>query len=125
MWILINIFSFIIIYFNYFEFLCILKNLLGKDFPIKEHDVDNEFLKKKSNIFDIIYYEYSEKKLKELKINQPIQSLPTMIPNKIKYLREKTNNYRKPIVIKGLIKEFDCVKKWNIPYLKKNVENVK
>ena len=117
MWILI--FSFIIIYFNYFEFLCILKNLLGKDFPIKEHDVDNEFLKKQSNIFDIIYYEYSEKKLNELKINQPIQSLPTMLPNKIKYLREKTNNYRKPIVIKGLIKEFDCVKKWNISYLKK------
>ena len=39
-------------YVNYFEFLCILKNLLGKDFPIKEHDVDNAFLKKESNIFD-------------------------------------------------------------------------
>ena len=31
-------------------------NLDGKDFPIKEHDVDNEFLKKQPNIFDIIYY---------------------------------------------------------------------
>ena len=119
MWFLINSFIFTIIYFNYFEFLCILKNLLGQDFPVKEHDIDNKFLTNQINIFDSFYYNYSENKLKELKINKPTKLLLKILPNEIKSLKVKTNNYRMPIVIKGLIKDFDCVKKWDMSYLKK------
>ena len=51
--------------------------------------------------------------------------MPTILPNEIKNFRKNTKNYTMPIVIKGLIKDFDCVKKWNISYLQKECGNCK
>ena len=101
----------------YYFILCILKNILGKDFPIKEHDVSNKFIQHNYNLFDKIYYNYSDKKLKNLKHFTTTQKLKTVSSSKAKYLQQITNNYTEPIVIKGLIKNYKCVKKWNIDYL--------
>jgi hypothetical protein len=45
--------------------------------------------------------------------------LPSINADQIHLIQQYTNNYRTPLVIKGLIKDFPCVKKWDIEYLKK------
>ena len=56
----------LLIYVNYYFILCLLKNILGKDFPVKEHDNKNDFSKNGTNIFDDIYYNYSTTQLNKL-----------------------------------------------------------
>ncbi len=115
----------IFIYFSYYFVLCFFKHMFGKDFPIKEHDSGNAHVNKSTNFFDNIYYKYSETELNRKKIKIPTKKILTIKPDEFKNLRNITNNYTKPVVIKGLIKNFDCVKKWNIDYLKKTCGNHK
>ena len=50
----------VIIIKKHYFILILLKHVFGKDFPIKEHDIANKFLNTESNIFDKIYYKYSD-----------------------------------------------------------------
>ena len=116
----------IILYLNSFFFLFLIKNLLGKDFPIKEHDELNKFHENPTNVIDDLYYSYCHSRLEALnksydespKNNTYV--LPSIRVDQISLIQEYTNNYRTPLVIKGIIKDFPCVKKWDIEYLKKN-----
>jgi hypothetical protein len=103
------------------------KNLFGKDFPIKEHDELNKFHENPTNFIDDIYYYYCNYRLNSLNINymtiDPKNNtyvLPSINADQLSLISQYTNNYRTPLVIKGLIKDFPCVKKWDIEYLKKN-----
>ena len=115
----------ILIYFNLYFILCILKNIFGLDFPIKEHDATNKFILQNNNFFDNIYYKYSITELNKLKDEKYTKSLLTVLPTEIKNLKTITNNYTRPVVIKGLIKDYKCVKKWNIEYLSKNCGTIR
>lgn len=117
----------ITIYLNSFFFLFLMKNLLGKDFPIKEHDELNKFHENPTNIIDDLYYSYCKYRLDSLnKLYDKLPKqentyvFPSIRVDQISLIKEYTNNYRTPLVIKGLVKDFPCVKKWNIEYLKKN-----
>ena len=111
---------------NSFFCMFFIKNLLGKDFPIKEHDELNKFHENPTNIIDDMYYSYCNSRLESLnkvydqspKKNTYV--LPSIDVDQISNIQEYTNNYRTPLVIKGLIKDFPCVKKWDIEYLKNN-----
>jgi hypothetical protein len=115
---------FIIVYFNSFCIIFFIKNVFGKDFPVKEHDDLNKFHDNPTNFVDDMYYSYCNRLLTNLNIysdnlkQNNTYVLPSIHVNEISMLKEYTNNYRTPIVIKGLIKDFPCVKKWNIEYLK-------
>lgn len=124
--ILIIVLFLILSYYNFFFIIFFIKNLFGKDFPIKEHDELNKFHDNPTNFIDDIYYNYCNDKLK--KINNQYDKLPKQIntfvlpsinADQIDLIQQYTNNYRTPLVIKGLIKDFPCVKKWNIEYLRK------
>jgi len=123
---LVLILIFIILYLNSFFFMFLIKNLLGKDFPIKEHDELNKFHENPTNIIDDMYYSYCHSRLETLNksYDQSPQNntyvLPSIRADQISLIQQYTNNYRTPLVIKGLIKDFPCVKKWDIEYLKKN-----
>ena len=104
----------ILIYFNLYFILCILKNIFGLDFPIKEHDATNKFILQNNNFFDKIYYEYSITELNKLKDEKYTKSLLTVLPTEIKNLKTITNNYTRPVVIKGLIKDYKCVKRYSV-----------
>ena len=115
-----------IMYFNSYFIIFFIKNLLGKDFPIKEHDELNKFHDNPTNFIDDIYYYYCDHKLKNLNKyydNLPQKNntfvLPSINADQVDLIQQYTNNYRTPLVIKGLIKDFPCVKKWDIQYLKK------
>lgn len=117
---------FFILYHNIYFILFFIKNLLGKDFPIKEHDELNKFHDNPTNFVDDIYYYYCNNKLENLnKYHDKLprknntRALPSINADQIHLIQEYTNNYRTPLVIKGLIKDFPCVKKWDIEYLKK------
>jgi hypothetical protein len=117
---------FVIIFLNFYSLLFFVKCLFGKDFPIKEHDELNKFHDNPTNFVDDIYYNYCAYRLKSLNAELdklPKQNntyvLPNINPDQIDLIQEYTNNYRTPLVIKGLIKDFACVKKWDIEYLKK------
>ena len=128
---IINIFLIIMIlifvlYFNFYFVIFLFKNLFGKDFPIKEHDELNKFHDNPTNFIDEMYYSYCNRILENLNNHYdklPFKNntyvLPTIQANQISLIQQYTNNYRTPLVIKGLIKDFPCVKKWNIEYLKK------
>jgi len=114
------------IYLNFYFIIFFIKSLFGKDFPIKEHDELNKFHNNETNFIDDLYYYYCNNKLENLnrysdalpkKNNTYI--LPSINSDQISLIQEYTNNYRTPLVIKGLIKDFPCVQKWNIEYLKK------
>jgi len=114
-------------YFNKYYILFFIKNLFGKDFPIKEHDELNKFHDNPTNFIDDMYYSYCSSSLKSLNDyydKLPKQNntyiLPSIRPDQISLIKQYTNNYRTPLVIKGLIKDFPCVKKWDIEYLKQN-----
>ena len=113
----------IVLYFNVYYILFFIKNLLGKDFPVKEHDELNNFHNNPTNYIDDLYYSYCNYRLQYLnnsvKLSQNTFVLPSIQANQISLLQQYTNNYRTPLVIKGLIKDFPCVKKWDIEYLKK------
>jgi len=123
---LVLILIFIILYLNSFFFMFLIKNLLGKDFPIKEHDELNKFHENPTNIIDHMYYSYCNSRLESFNksYDQSPQNntyvLPSIRADQISLIQQYTNNYRTPLVIKGLIKDFPCVKKWDIEYLKKN-----
>jgi len=117
---------FLVFYFNFYFVIFFFKNLFGKDFPIKEHDELNKFHGNPTNYMDDIYYYYCNLKLENLnkyydklphKNNTYV--LPSINIDQIHLIQKYTNNYRTPLVIKGLIKDFPCVKKWDIEYLKK------
>ena len=36
----------------------VLKNILGRDFPIKEHDANNKFVSQNNNIYLVKYEEF-------------------------------------------------------------------
>ena len=115
------------LYYNFFFTMFFIKNLFGKDFPIKEHDELNKFHDNPTNFIDDIYYKYCMHRLDSLnkyhdKLPQKnnTYTLPSIEAEQISLIQQYTNNYRTPLVIKGLIKDFPCVKKWNIEYLKKN-----
>jgi len=117
---------FLVLYFNFYFVIFFFKNLFGKDFPIKEHDELNKFHGNPTNSIDDIYYYYCNRKLENLnkyydklphKNNTYV--LPSINADQIHLIQKYTNNYRTPLVIKGLIKDFPCVKKWDIEYLKK------
>jgi hypothetical protein len=57
---------FFILYHNIYFILFFIKNLLGKDFPIKEHDELNKFHDNPTNFVDDIYYYYCNNKLENL-----------------------------------------------------------
>jgi len=104
-----------------------IKNLFGKDFPIKEHDELNKFHENPTNFIDDIYYKYCNYRLDSLnhyydnlEKRNNTYSLPSIESHQIDLIQKYTNNYRTPLVIKGLVKDFPCVKKWNIEYLKQN-----
>lgn len=115
----------LILYYNFYFIIFFIKNVLGKDFPIKEHDELNKFHDNKTNCIDKIYYYYCNRKLENLnKYNDKLYQnntyiLPSINANQISLIQEYSNNYTTPLVIKGLIKDFPCVKKWDIEYLKK------
>lgn len=116
----------LIMYFNSYSLIFFIKNLLGKDFPIKEHDELNKFHDNPTNFIDDMYYYYCDLKLKNLnkyydKLPQKNNTfiLPSINADQLHLIQQYTNNYRTPLVIKGLIKDFPCVKKWDIDYLKK------
>lgn len=119
---------FFIIYSNFYFLMFFIKNLLGKDFPIKEHDELNKFHNNPTNFIDDMYYYYCHCKLDYInKYYDPLPTkqnttyiLPSINADQVSLIQQYTNNYRTPLVIKGLIKDFPCVKKWNIEYLKKN-----
>ena len=118
---------FLILYFNEYFVIFFIKNILGKDFPIKEHDELNKFHDNPTNFIDDIYYNYCKRKLDNLnkyydKLPQKNNThvLPSINADQIHLIQKYTNNYRTPLVIKGLIKDFPCVKKWDIEYLKEN-----
>lgn len=117
---------FFMLYFNVYFIIFFIKNLLGKDFPIKEHDELNKFHGNPTNFIDDMYYYYCNRKLENLnkyydKLPQKNNTyiLPSINADQISLIPQYTNNYRTPLVIKGLIKDFPCVKKWDIEYLKK------
>jgi hypothetical protein len=127
LFILIAIIVILLLSYNFYFLLFLMKNLLGKDFPIKEHDELNKFHENPTNVIDDIYYSYCNYRLESLNKtydNLPKQEntyvLPSIRADQISLIQEYTNNYRTPLVIKGLIKDFPCVQKWNIEYLKKN-----
>lgn len=124
--IIIVIIIFFVLFVDFYFIIFFLKNLFGKDFPIKEHDELNKFHDNPTNFIDDIYYSYCNRKLENLNSyydKLPFKNntyiLPSINPDQINLIQEYTNNYRTPLVIKGLIKNFPCVKKWNIEYLKK------
>ena len=117
---------FLMLYLNSYFIIFYIKNLLGKDFPIKEHDELNKFHDNPTNFIDDMYYYYCNRKLENLnkyydKLPQKNNTyiLPSINADQISLIPQYTNNYRTPLVIKGLIKDFPCVKKWDIEYLKK------
>jgi hypothetical protein len=117
----------LIFFFNFYFFIFFLKNLFGKDFPIKEHDELNKFHDNPTNFIDDMYYSYCSRSLEKLNkqydgISKQNNTyvLPSIRADQMYLIQEYTNNYRTPLVIKGLIKDFPCVKKWDIEYLKKN-----
>jgi hypothetical protein len=116
----------LLLYFNVYFIIFFIKNLFGKDFPIKEHDELNKFHDNPTNFIDDIYYSYCDHKLKNLnnyydKLPEKNNTylLPSINADQTELIQQYTNNYRTPLVIKGLIKDFPCVKKWDIEYLKK------
>lgn len=117
----------LLLYFNFYFVIFFFKNLFGKDFPIKEHDELNKFHNNPTNFIDDMYYSYCNRKMEILNNNYDILPqknntyiLPSIRADQISLIQKYTNNYRTPLVIKGLIKDFPCVKKWDIEYLKKN-----
>lgn len=114
----------ILVYINLYFILCVLKNIFGRDFPLKEHDVNNTFVSQNNNFFDKIYYKYSDIELNKLKNKKYTKSLLKVLPSEIKNLKTITHNYTRPVVIKGLIKDYKCVKKWNIDYLSYNCGSI-
>ena len=122
----IIIFFIILSYYNFYFIMFFTKNIFGKDFPIKEHDEFNKFHDNPTNFIDNIYYNYCNNRLNKLnnyydKLEKQNTTyiLPSINADQIGSIQKYTNNYRTPLVIKGLIKDFPCVKKWNIEYLKK------
>jgi hypothetical protein len=117
---------FSMLYFNSFFIIFFIKNLFGKDFPIKEHDELNKFHDNPTNFIDDMYYYYCNCKLQNLnKYHDKLPeknntyALPSINADQIHLIQKYTNNYRTPLVIKGLINDFPCVKKWDIEYLRK------
>jgi|LauGreStaDraftv2_3_1035109.scaffolds.fasta_scaffold01561_2 hypothetical protein len=117
----------IVVYFNLYFVFFFAKNLFGKDFPVKEHDELNKFHDNPTNFVDDMYYSYCSRNLEKwnryhdaLPKTPTTFVLPSINADQISQIAHYTNNYRTPLVIKGLIKDFPCVKKWDIDYLKKN-----
>lgn len=117
----------ILSYYNFFFIMFYIKNLFGKDFPIKEHDELNKFHENPTNFIDDIYYKYCKYRLEslnqyydKLEKRNTTSILPSIEADEIDLIQKYTNNYRTPLVIKGLIKDFPCVKKWDIEYLRQN-----
>lgn len=117
----------ILSYYNFFFIMFYIKNLFGKDFPIKEHDELNKFHENPTNFIDDIYYKYCNYRLDslnqhydKLEKRNTTSILPSIEADQIELIQKYTNNYRTPLVIKGLIKDFPCVKKWDIEYLRQN-----
>jgi hypothetical protein len=127
LFLIIFILIFVLSYYNFYFIIFLIKNLFGKDFPIKEHDELNKFHDNHTNYVDDIYYKYCNYRLDTLnnyydKLEKQNNTtiLPSINSNQIELIQKYTNNYRTPLVIKGLIKDFPCVKKWNIDYLRQN-----
>ena len=117
---------FLIVYFNFFALIFFLKNIFGTDFPVKEHDEFNKFHHNKTNYMDDLYYYYCNYRLETHQKyydrfpQENTYVLPSINPDQISLIKQYTNNYRTPLVIKGMLKDFPCVKKWDIEYLKQN-----
>lgn len=116
----------LLLWYNFYFVMFYIKNLLGKDFPIKEHDELNKFHENPTNVIDDVYYSYCNYRLDSLnKIYDKFPKnntyvLPSIRADQISLIQKYTNNYRTPLVIKGLIKDFPCVQKWDIEYLRQN-----
>lgn len=85
---------------------------------------DNDFKITNNVLLDYLNYMRNEK-IKDM----PLVDAVPLVEVKIEdlnpdHLYEISKGFTKPFVVRGLIKDFDCVKKWNLEYFKKEYGNI-
>ena len=82
-------------------------------------------LMKSNNIFETYMKYHREKRLLKM-VEVDVCMLPELKIDEICYenVHKISNGLREPFVIRGLLKEYDCVKKWDLEYFKNEFGNI-
>lgn len=125
LWLILLLVFLILTWYYWFSIISIVNSHFGDKFSAKE--ADN--IKKDGGNFISSLYEnevYWKLRNSPFKKNIEAESPPILKPEEIdsKKFKEVSNNFTRPVVIKGLLKNSKACKKWNLDYFSHNYGDV-